>query len=68
MHIHSHIQEKREEYFNIEAKAVRHCDRLLVLWSILLQAPVLNELDSNLMCKSITKSPTKNDVLSSHWL
>ena len=66
--IHLHIREKRKEYLNAEAKAVRECKRLRVLRSILLQAPVLYQLDSNLMCKSITKLPTKNYVLSSHWL
>ena len=67
-HIHLHIKEKREEYLNAEAKAVRQCERLWVLRYILLQAPVLYKHDSNLMCKSITKVPTKNYVLSSHWL
>ena len=67
-HIDLHIKEKREEYLNPEAKAVRQCERLQVLRSILLQAPVLYKLDSNLMCKSITKLPTNNYVLSPHWL
>ena len=40
-HIHLHIKEKREEYLNAEAKAVRQCERLRVLRSILLQAPVI---------------------------
>ena len=65
-HIHLHIKEKREEQLNAKAKAVRQCERLQVLRSILLQAPVVYKLDSNLMCKSITKLPTKNYVLSSH--
>ena len=67
-HIHLHIKEKREEYLNAEAKAVRQCDRLWVLRSILLQDPALYKLDSNLMFKSITKLPLKNYLLSSHWL
>ena len=33
-HIHLHIKEKREEYLNAEAKAVRQCARLRVLRSI----------------------------------
>ena len=67
-HIHLHIKEKREEYLNAEAKAVRQCERLRFLRSLLLQAPVLYKLDSNIMWKSITKLPTKSYVLSSHWL
>ena len=59
-HIHLHVKEKREEHLNAETKAVRQCERLWVLRFILLQAPVLYKLDSNLMCKSITKLPTKN--------
>ena len=65
-HIHLHIEEKREGYLNAEAKAVRQCQRLQVVRCILLQAPVLYKLDSNLMCKSIKKLPTKNYVLSLH--
>ena len=61
------IKEKREEYLNAEAKAVRQCERLRVLRSFLLQAPVLYKLDSDLICKSITKLPTKNYVLTSHY-
>ena len=68
IHIHLHIKENREEYLNVEAKAVRQCERLWLLRSILLQALVLYKLDSNLMCKSITKVPTNNYVSSSHWL
>ena len=67
-YIHLHIKGKREEYLNAEAKAVRQCEKLQVLGFILLQAPVLYKLDSNLMSKSITKLPTKNYVLSSYWL
>ena len=67
-HIHLHMKEKREEQLNAKGKAVRQCERLQVLRSILLQAPVIYKLDSNLMRKSITKLPTKNYVLSSHWL
>ena len=62
------MKEKREEYLNPEAKAVRQCERLRVLRSSSLQAPVLYKLDSNLMRKSITKLPAKKYVLSSHWL
>ena len=62
-----HIKEKRVEYLNAEAKAVRQCERLLVLRSFLLQTLVLYKLDSNLICKSITKLPTKNYVISSHY-
>ena len=65
-HIHLHIEEKREGYLNAEAKAVRQCQRLQVIRCILLQAPFLYKLDSNLMCKSIKKLPTKNYVLSLH--
>ena len=54
-----HIKEKREEYLNAEAKAVRQYESLQVLTSILLQAPALHKLDLNLMCKSITKLPAK---------
>ena len=67
-YIHLHIKGKREEYLNAEAKAVRQCEKLQVLGFILLQAPVLYKLDSNLMSKSITKLPTKNYVLNSYWL
>ena len=67
-HIHLHIKEKTEEYLNAEAKAVRQCERLLLIRSILLRALVLYKLDSNLMCKSIIKVPTNNYVSSSHWL
>ena len=66
-HIHLHIKEKREEYLNAK-KPIRQCERFRVLRFILLQAPVLYKLDSNLMRKSITKLPTKNYVLSLHWL
>ena len=65
-HIHLHIEEKRDGYLNAEAKAVRQCQRLQVVRCILLQAPFLYKLDSNLMCKSIKKLPTKNYVLSLH--
>ena len=65
-HIYLHIKEKREEQLNAKAKAVRHCERLQLLRSILSQAPVVYKLDSNLMRKSITKLPTKNYVLSLH--
>ena len=54
-----HIRENREEYLNAEAKAVRECERLGVLESILLQASVLYKLGSVLMCKSITKHSTE---------
>ena len=67
-HINLHIKKKREEYLNAEANAVKQSKRLRVLRSILLQAPILYKLDSNLTCKSITKRPAKNYVLSSHWL
>ena len=67
-YIHLHIKGKGEEYLNAEAKAVRQCEKLQVLGFILLQAPVLYKLDSNVMSKSITKLPTKNYVLSSYWL
>ena len=63
-HIHFHIKEKKEKYLNAEVKAVRHCKRLQVLRFILLQAPVLHKLNSNLVCKSITNLPSKNYVLS----
>ena len=66
-HIDLHIKEKREEYLNAK-KVVRQCERFRGLRFILLQAPVLYKLDSNLMCKSITKLLTKNYVLSLHWL
>ena len=62
-----HIKENREEYLNAEGKAVRHCERLGVLGSILLQASVLYKLGSVLMCKSITKHSTEY-ILRSHWL
>ena len=62
------MKEKRQQYLNPEAKAVRQCERLRVLRSSSLQAPVLYKLDSNLMRKIITKFPAKNYVLSSHWL
>ena len=62
------MKEKREEYLSPEAKAVRQCERLRVLRSSSLQAPVLYKLDSNLMRKSITKLPAKKYVLSSPWL
>ena len=60
--IHLHIKEKREEYLNAVAKAVGEYERLQVLRSILLQAPALYKLGSNLMCESITKLPTKNYI------
>ena len=63
-----HIKEKRKERLNAEAKAVRQFERLQVLRSLLMQPPASYKLGSNLMCKSITKLPTKNYILSSHWL
>ena len=66
--IHLLIKQQRKEYLKAEAKAVRQCERLRVLRYILFQAPVLYKFDSTLMCKGITKLPSKNYVLSSHWL
>ena len=60
-------KETHIEYLNAK-KVVRQCERFRGLRFILLQAPVLYKLDSNLMRKSITKLLTKNYVLSLHWL
>ena len=48
-HIYLLIKEKKEEYLNAEAKAVRQCERLQVLRFFLLQAPVLYKLNWNLI-------------------
>ena len=63
-----HIKEKKKEHLNAEAKAVRQFKRLRVSRSLWLQPPALYILGSNLMCKSVTKLPTKNYALSSLWL
>ena len=67
-HISSLHIRKKEEYLKAEALTARKCETLRILRSILLTSSILYKLDSILFCKSLTKLPTKDYVLNSHWL
>ena len=65
--IHHKIPKKKLEFFKEESKAVRKCERLRILRSIYLQAPLLYLLDSEDLMKIRDFKSTREQILNSSW-